>query len=46
MVAGLSLGEYSALVASGALDFEDAVALVAKRGALWKKRHLQDQGKW
>jgi len=33
MVAGLSLGEYSALVASGALDFEDAVALVAKRGA-------------
>ena len=33
MVAGLSLGEYSALVASGALDFEAAVALVAKRGA-------------
>lgn len=32
MVAGLSLGEYSALVASGALEFEDAVALVAKRG--------------
>ncbi|GMA46023.1 ACP S-malonyltransferase [Tetragenococcus muriaticus] len=30
--AGLSLGEYSALVASGALDFETAVALVAKRG--------------
>ena len=33
MVAGLSLGEYSALVASGALDFEAAIALVAKRGA-------------
>ena len=33
MVAGLSLGEYSALVASGALDFEEAIALVAKRGA-------------
>ncbi|MGT2715165.1 ACP S-malonyltransferase [Streptococcus respiraculi] len=32
MVAGLSLGEYSALVASGALDFKEAVALVAKRG--------------
>ncbi|AYW48380.1 [acyl-carrier-protein] S-malonyltransferase [Tetragenococcus osmophilus] len=30
--AGLSLGEYTALVASGALDFETAVALVAKRG--------------
>ena len=32
MVAGLSLGEYSALVAAGSLDFEDAVALIAKRG--------------
>ena len=32
LVAGLSLGEYSALVASEALAFEDAVALVAKRG--------------
>lgn len=33
-VAGLSLGEYSALVASGALDFEDAVRIVRKRGQL------------
>jgi len=30
--AGLSLGEYSALVASGALDFNEAVVLVRKRG--------------
>jgi [acyl-carrier-protein] S-malonyltransferase len=30
--AGHSLGEYSALVASGALAFEDAIKLVAKRG--------------
>ncbi len=30
--AGLSLGEYSALVACGALKFEDAVRLVHKRG--------------
>src|SRR5438874_4040942 len=31
-VAGHSLGEYSALVASGALKFSDAVRLVRKRG--------------
>ncbi|GAX46718.1 ACP S-malonyltransferase [Pseudolactococcus reticulitermitis] len=32
VVAGLSLGEYSALVASGSLPFADAVRLIAKRG--------------
>lgn len=32
MTAGLSLGEYSAYVASGAMNFEEAVALVQKRG--------------
>jgi [acyl-carrier-protein] S-malonyltransferase len=31
-VAGLSLGEYSALVAAGAVDFEDALRLVDARG--------------
>jgi [acyl-carrier-protein] S-malonyltransferase len=31
-MAGHSLGEYSALVCAGALDFTDAVALVAERG--------------
>lgn len=31
-VAGLSLGEYSAHVASGTMDFEEAVKLVRKRG--------------
>jgi [acyl-carrier-protein] S-malonyltransferase len=30
--AGLSLGEYAALVAAGSLGFEDAVALVRRRG--------------
>lgn len=32
MVCGLSLGEYTAYVASGALSFEEAVCLVKKRG--------------
>lgn len=31
-VAGLSLGEYSALVASGVIDFKDAVRVVRQRG--------------
>lgn len=45
MVAGLSLGEYSALVASGALDFEAAVALVAKRGAYMEEAAPAGSGK-
>lgn len=34
MTAGHSLGEYSALVAAGALEFEDALKLVARRAEL------------
>ena len=37
MVAGHSLGEFSALVASGALSFEDALRLVAKRAEAMQK---------
>lgn len=36
-MAGHSLGEYSALVASGILDFPTAVALVAKRSSLMQQ---------
>ena len=45
MVAGLSLGEYSALVASGALDFQSALALVAKRGAFMEEAAPAGSGK-
>ncbi|MFS0489316.1 ACP S-malonyltransferase [Leadbetterella byssophila] len=37
MVAGHSLGEFSALVAAGALAFEDALRLVAKRAEAMQK---------
>lgn len=45
MVAGLSLGEYSALVASGAIRFEDAVVLVARRGQLMEAAAPAGSGK-
>lgn len=37
MTAGHSLGEFSALVAAGALSFEDGLKLVAKRAAAMQK---------
>ena len=36
-LAGHSLGEYSALVAAGAIDFKDAIKLVANRGELMQQ---------
>ena len=45
MVAGLSLGEYSALVAAGVLDFKTAVALVAKRGSFMEEAAPAGSGK-
>ncbi len=37
MVAGHSLGEFSALVANGALSFEDGLRLVSKRAQAMQK---------
>jgi len=44
-VAGHSLGEYSALVAAGALNFEEAVKVVNLRGKLMQKAVPVGQGK-
>lgn len=43
--AGLSLGEYSALVAAGVLSFEDAVYLVRKRGQFMEEAAKNNPGK-
>ena len=43
-VGGHSLGEYSALVASGAIPFEDAVRTVARRGSFMQAAVPQGEG--
>jgi [acyl-carrier-protein] S-malonyltransferase len=44
ITAGLSLGEYSALAACGALNFEDALGLVIKRGQIMQQAAPAGQG--
>lgn len=44
LVAGHSLGEYSALVASGALDFADALRLVKARGEFMQTAVPEGEG--
>lgn len=44
MVAGHSLGEFSALVACGAVEFPDALQIVRKRGQLMQKAGQENPG--
>lgn len=44
VAAGLSLGEYSALVCSGVLDFAEAVKLVRRRGRYMQEAVPQGEG--
>ena len=43
-LAGLSLGEYSALVVNGSLSFEEALCLVRKRGTFMEEAFPSGQG--
>lgn len=43
-LAGHSLGEYSALVAAGAIEFGDAIKLVAERGRLMQEAVPEGEG--
>ncbi|MDU8924633.1 ACP S-malonyltransferase [Pasteurellaceae bacterium LIM206] len=44
LMAGHSLGEYSALVCAGAIDFQDAIKLVELRGKLMQQAVPEDTG--
>ncbi|MFC1594302.1 ACP S-malonyltransferase [Candidatus Omnitrophota bacterium] len=44
-MAGLSLGEYSALIASGVFQFEEGLRLVRKRAQLMEEESVKNPGK-
>jgi len=44
-VAGLSLGEYSALIAAGSLTFDNGIRLIHKRGQLMEEASKKHPGK-
>lgn len=44
VTAGLSLGEYTALVSAGVFSFEDALGLVRKRGQFMEEAYPKGQG--
>ncbi|MFA4993292.1 MAG: ACP S-malonyltransferase [Candidatus Omnitrophota bacterium] len=43
--AGLSLGEYSALIAAGSLTFDDGIRLIQKRGQIMEEASRKHPGK-
>ncbi len=46
VIAGHSLGEYSALVCAGVINFQDAIKLVELRGQLMQQAVPAEQGLW
>ena len=46
IAAGLSLGEYTALVYAGILDIENGIKLIKKEGIIWLICYLKNNTQW